>query len=343
MFELLIIVGVIVVFGCVVYYFRTRRDKPSDKPSFEEEVSEKKKDLREALFHTRDTLWGRIKQALTKENTLSDDELEVVEEILYTSDLGAKTVQRLVSSVGKSLVDKPDVETVRQSLRSEMLHIFNSLPEDEFSCLFRRHSQIPQVWMIVGVNGVGKTTTIGKLAYQAVQSGRKVMVVAGDTFRAAADKQLSVWSHRAEVELFSQSGVKDPSAVAYDACVSAQAKGIEVVIVDTAGRLHTQGHLMEELKKMKRVIQKVLPEAPHEILIVLDANSGQNTLVQAKSFHDSLSLTGAILTKLDGSSKGGVALGLAYELKLPIRMIGVGESLGDLRSFHSQEFVNSII
>ena len=309
---------------------------------------EKAKDLQEVLFNTRHTLWGRIKGSLIGERTLSPDDMDSLEEILYTSDLGPNTVQRLVGAVGESLAksEKCDVQKVREALRSEMISIFGSLDykeSNEISQLLKLNSEGPQVWMIVGVNGAGKTTTIGKLAYQVVQSGKRVMVVAGDTFRAAADEQLKIWSDRAKVELFNPPHVTDPSAVAFDACSSARSKNFDVVIVDTAGRLHTQEHLMEELKKMRRVIQKVLPKAPHEVFVVLDANSGQNALLQAKSFNEAVSLTGAILTKLDGSAKGGVAVGLACELKLPIKLIGVGEKLGDLRPFHSKEFVNSII
>lgn len=232
------------------------------------------------------------------------------------------------------------------ALKEEMLKMFQSLSSDsqqKESELFDIGSSRPQIWMVVGVNGVGKTTTIGKLANKVAQQGLKVMVVAGDTFRAAADAQLKVWGERAQVEIFSPENVKDPSAVAFDACTSAKSKNMDVVIVDTAGRLHTQENLMEELKKMKRVMQKVIPEAPHETLIVLDANSGQNALIQTEKFHQALGLTGAVLTKLDGSAKGGVALGLAYEYRVPVKVIGVGETVEDLRSFHAKEFVDSIL
>ena len=201
----------------------------------------------------------------------------------------------------------------------------------------------PAVWMVVGVNGAGKTTSIGKLAAHLARSGKKVLVAAGDTFRAAAGNQLKVWTERAQVEIFSPDGVKDPSAVAYDAIAKAKAQGYDVVIIDTAGRLHTQANLMEELKKMKRVMGKVIAEAPHETLIVLDANSGQNALLQAKEFHQALILSGVILTKMDGTAKGGVAVGIANELKIPIRLIGVGEKIGDLRPFSSKDFADSIL
>ncbi|MCB0384542.1 MAG: signal recognition particle-docking protein FtsY, partial [Bdellovibrionales bacterium] len=246
---------------------------------------------------------------------------------------------------------KSDVSLVREALREEMLHIFGEVQngsagvEDVAQVLHFAGDLdfIPQVWLIVGVNGVGKTTTIGKLANAVARSGKKVVVAAGDTFRAAAGDQLKVWSERAQVEIFSPEGVSDPSAVAFDACQMAKARGFDVVIIDTAGRLHTQSNLMEELRKMKRVVQKVIPEAPHETLLVLDANSGQNALMQARNFHDILELSGVVLTKMDGTAKGGVAVGLACELELPIRLIGVGEGIDDLRPFKSEEFVDSII
>jgi fused signal recognition particle receptor len=193
------------------------------------------------------------------------------------------------------------------------------------------------------VNGAGKTTTIGKLARRFAQSGRRVLVAAGDTFRAAAADQLKIWTDRAQVEIFSPENVTDPSAVAFMAVEAAQGGGFDIVIIDTAGRLHTQKNLMEELRKMKRVMQKKIESAPHEVLLVLDANSGQNALVQAREFHQALGVTGVVLTKLDGTAKGGVAVGLACELQIPIKLIGVGEGIEDLRRFSSREFVDSIL
>ncbi len=192
------------------------------------------------------------------------------------------------------------------------------------------------------MNGAGKTTTIGKLANQLAQKGKRVLIAAGDTFRAAAREQLKVWSERAEVEIFDLPETKDPSAVAFGACERGVQRGFDFIIIDTAGRLHTQKNLMEELKKMKRVIQKVIPNAPHETLLVLDANNGQNSLLQAREFHGALGVSGVILTKMDGTAKGGVAVGVASELKIPIKWIGIGEKVSDLRLFSPQEFVKSI-
>ena len=356
------------------------------------------KALSSALANTRGSFFGRIKGIFAGKEMLTANELEEIEEILYTSDLGPQTVQRLMGAVEARVKVNggSGFDSVREALKAEMMAIFEGIempvvatgnghdksygnghdktatgngtagaePNGKVQELFAHdralvdhaghdylegleHLNIwnhkPAVLMIVGVNGAGKTTTIGKLARRIAQSGRKVLVAAGDTFRAAAGDQLKIWTDRAAVEIFSPPNVTDPSAVAFDAVQSAQAKGFDVVIIDTAGRLHTAKHLMEELKKMQRVIKKVAPDAPHEVLLVLDANSGQNALTQAKEFHAALQVTGVVLTKLDGTAKGGVAVGVACELGLPIKLIGVGEKIEDLRQFSSKEFVESII
>lgn len=307
---------------------------------------EKAVDLREALKKTEENLFGRIRN-LFKNDTHSKH-LEEIEEILYTSDLGPTTVQRLMGALEDKLSkrERGDYETVRGTLKEEIRNIFqeSSSSGSDQGILSKIHfaAEGPTVLMIVGVNGAGKTTSIGKISSQLASQGKKVLVAAGDTFRAAAGGQLKVWTDRAQVEIFSPEGVTDPSAVAFDAVSKGKAQAYDIIIIDTAGRLHTQANLMEEIKKMKRVMTKVIPEAPHETLIVLDANSGQNALMQAKEFHNALTLTGAILTKMDGTAKGGVAVGLAQELQIPIKLIGVGERIQDLRSFSSQEFVDSL-
>jgi fused signal recognition particle receptor len=319
------------------------------------------KALSSALSNTRSSFFGRIKSLITGGTKLSDDELEGLEEILYTSDLGPQTVQRLLSAVNARMKESgggSGFESVREAIKEEMLEIFEKAEKaappipvhvgsEPYLEGLERLSifgvKPPSVLMVVGVNGAGKTTTIGKLSSRLAQSGRKVLVAAGDTFRAAAGNQLKVWTERARVEIFNPDGVSDPSAVAYAACQNGQANGFDVIIIDTAGRLHTQKNLMEELKKMRRVIEKLIPGAPHEVLLVLDANSGQNALIQAREFHLALGVTGVVLTKLDGSAKGGVAVGLAHELGIPIKLIGVGEGIEDLRRFSPQEFVDSII
>tara|TARA_B100000749_G_scaffold280887_2_gene280015 strand:+ start:78423 stop:79637 length:1215 start_codon:yes stop_codon:yes gene_type:complete len=333
-------------------------EKQAEEQVFQQDFKEKvpaaepvkaTKDLKEALGNTRDTFFGRIKSVFSSNQTLGEDELEELEEILYTSDIGPGTVQRLVESVSERMSsdEKSDFEAVRGALKTEMISIFDEVEAGDVETFDKMLSKIdeekPQVWMIVGVNGAGKTTTIGKLAHLATLKGRKTLVVAGDTFRAAAGDQLKVWTDRAGVEIFSPEAVSDPSAVVFDAIQSAKSKEYDLVIVDTAGRLHTQENLMEELKKMKRVMGKHIEEAPHETLIVLDSNSGQNALIQTEKFHEALGLTGAVLTKLDGSAKGGVAIGLASQFRLPIKLIGVGESMEDLRPFNPTEFVDSIL
>lgn len=295
--------------------------------------------LEEALYNTKKGFIDRIHQVFSSAE-ISTQKLNELEEVLYTSDLGPKTVQRFLSL----LEDKKELtlSKIKTLFRDEMSAIF-SHSVNTLNYLNGEKPNATQIWMIVGVNGAGKTTTIGKLAHHLSKKGLKVMIAAGDTFRAAAKDQLQVWAERSRVDYFSPPGVDNPSAVAFDACKKAQHENVDILIVDTAGRLHTQSHLMDELKKMKRVISNHDQHAPHEILIVLDANSGQNALLQAKQFHEALNLTGVVLTKLDGTAKGGVAVGVVNELRIPIKLIGVGESIEDLRPFNAQEFVNSII
>lgn len=298
------------------------------------------KTLEEALSKTREGFWGKVKNQLSGK-TINKDGIEDLEEALYTSDLGPKTVDHLIRKVSENMSeDGYDIEQLHESLKTELNTIFLETKNDS---LATAQDKATTVWMVVGVNGAGKTTTIGKLASQQVEKGKRVLIAAGDTFRAAADEQLKVWATRAEVEIFSPEGVKDPSAVAFDAIQKGVSKDFDLIIIDTAGRLHTQKNLMEELKKMKRVMDKALPGSPHETLLVLDANSGQNALMQTEQFHKALDVSGVILTKMDGSAKGGVAVGIACEHKLPIKMIGVGEKIEDLRPFDSKDFINSIL
>jgi fused signal recognition particle receptor len=297
--------------------------------------------LQTALGPTKDAFWGRIKGLFSQ---LTTPQLEEVEEILYSSDLGPKTVQRLMASVGSQLTNRElkSLDSLRAVLLKEMQDIVYPVHAPFLGKeLLNISTNKPTVWLVVGVNGAGKTTTIGKLAGWANAKGKRVLVAAGDTFRAAAASQLTVWSKRAQVEIFEKVGA--PSGVAFDAVQKAANDGFDVVIVDTAGRLHTQANLMEELKKVKRVMEKALPGSPHETILVLDANNGQNALVQAKQFHEALGITGVILTKLDGTAKGGVVVGLACELGLPVRAIGIGEKMEDIRAFNAKEFVDSII
>lgn len=314
--------------------------KPEAQP---QQKVEKPKELKDVLSQTKSSFFGRIKGVFSSSHELTDDDIEDLEEILYTSDLGPRTVSRLMQTVYSKWEPQPEknLESLVGVLKQEMQSIFAEVQSD--SLFDNLPADKPYVIMVVGVNGAGKTTTIGKLSHLFAQKQLKTMVVAGDTYRAAAQDQLKVWSERSNVEIFSPEGVKDPSAVVFDALNSAKAKSFDVVIVDTAGRLHTQDNLMEELKKVKRVMAKVMPEAPHDVLIVLDANSGQNALIQTEKFNEALGVSGAVLTKLDGTAKGGVAVGLACEYHIPIKAIGVGEKTEDLRGFNAQEFIDSIL
>lgn len=300
--------------------------------------------LEEALRNTKKGFWGRISQTFGADTNINSQELEGIEEVLYTSDLGPKTVQKLLLQIqDKAKVESLTVEGLRLLLKNEMNEIFKANSSNLSMISNKDLKHKPEVWMIVGVNGAGKTTTIGKLSHKLASQGLKVMIAAGDTFRAAAKEQLKVWADRSSVIFFSPEGVNNPSGVAFDAVKAAVDNQVDVLIVDTAGRLHTQAHLMEELKKIKRVMEKAVPGTPHEVLLVLDANSGQNALIQAKEFNDAIGVTGVILTKMDGTAKGGVALGVVSDLNLNIKLIGVGEQVEDLRTFDTEEFINSII
>jgi fused signal recognition particle receptor len=343
-----------IIFAVVIKSFNNKRpltttavETPISTAATSQPETEKETTLKSAMDQTQKNFWGRMTSAFKSE--AAEKNFEELEEVLYTSDLGPKTVEHLMETLREELSskEKKNIESLRSALKTEFTEIFKRAkiqepnPADKMGYL--QSTQTPTVWMVVGVNGAGKTTSIGKMSAQMAASGKKVLVAAGDTFRAAAGNQLKTWTDRAQVEIFAPPNVTDPSAVAFDAIAKAKAQNYDLVILDTAGRLHTQANLMEELKKMKRVMTKVIPEAPHEILIVLDASSGQNALIQAKEFHAALGLTGVILTKMDGTAKGGVAVGLANELQIPIRLIGVGEKIGDLRPFSAKDFVDSIL
>lgn len=309
--------------------------------------------IEKALKKTNESFFGRIKSAFSNQD--KKKVIEEIEEVLYTSDLGPKTVQKLLAQVEQELSssDMANLEKVKNALAKQMQDILIQIHESQknsklVSELLPSKQNEPIVLMVVGVNGAGKTTSIGKMTAQLAHQGFKVLVAAGDTFRAAAGGQLKVWTDRAasakgHVEIFWPDHVTDPAAVAFDAVSKAKAQNYDYVILDTAGRLHTQAHLMDELKKVKRVMSKVIAEAPHETWIVLDANSGQNALNQAQEFNKALEVTGVILTKMDGTAKGGVALGVVDQLAKPIRLVGLGEKIGDLKVFEPQEYIESIL
>ncbi len=333
------------------YYFKTDKDDQellTEKPiEYQIEGESKgKTSLASALAQTRSSFWGRIAHAASGgllNSELKGEVKDQIEEALYLSDMGPKTAESLLEQVLDSLnrSERADLETVRGALKVKIETILNSAGQHDLFAGLNQHK--PIVWMIVGVNGAGKTTTIGKLAAIARAQGLKTLIVAGDTFRAAADSQLKAWADRAGAEIHSPDNVKDPSAVAYSGLERGKAMGADLILVDTAGRLHTQEHLMEELKKMKRVMTKVLPEAPHERILVIDANAGQNALMQAREFNSALELTGVIVTKMDGSAKGGIVIGIAGELGVPVTHVGIGEAVEDLRPFSVTEFVEAVL
>lgn len=307
-----------------------------------EEVEETKEGLfarlRRGLSKTQAGLLGRLGEIISKreiDESLWDD----FEETLIMSDLGVNTTMKLRENIETKLSKQSlsSAESITDTLKEEILEILKSAQGAPIKA-----DVSPFVIMVAGVNGVGKTTTIGKLANMLKQDGRKVMVAAADTFRAAATEQLEVWSKRVGTDFIKGESGGDPSSVAFDAVKAAEARGTDILIIDTAGRLHTKGNLMDELTKMKRIIRRELEGAPHETLLVLDATTGQNAVQQAKLFNEAIEVTGIVLTKLDGTAKGGVIVAIADELNIPVKYIGIGESLSDLREFNADEFVEAL-
>ncbi|MCC6157030.1 MAG: signal recognition particle-docking protein FtsY [Deltaproteobacteria bacterium] len=295
--------------------------------------------LKQGLAKTAGGLVGKIDAILTGRSKIDEDLYADLEEALITADLGVQTAFSLLENARK-LVKERKIEDM-DGLRTVLKELILDIMKTEAIPLETSGAK-PFVIMVVGVNGVGKTTTIGKMAAQFTREGKKVIMAAGDTFRAAAIEQLEIWSQRVGCEIIKQASGADPSAVAFDAVQAAVARGADVVLVDTAGRLHTKSNLMEELKKTKRVMGKIVPDAPHETVLVLDSTTGQNAIQQAKTFNEAIDLTGLILTKLDGTSKGGCIVGICDELNVPIRFIGIGEKIDDLRPFDAVEFVDAL-
>jgi len=301
--------------------------------------------IKNGLTKTRNNLIDKISNLLNISKTIDESFFNDLEEILIGADVGVGMTSELISRLKERVkIEKlSQPEELKFALKDELEKIlkssFDSQNSDPFSIPEDRK---PFIIMIVGVNGVGKTTTVGKLAYNFKSRGKKVLIGAGDTFRAAANEQLEIWAKRAGVDIIQQQKGSDPGAVAFDTVKSALARDIDVVLIDTAGRLHTKTNLMEELKKVKRVIQKLIPRAPDEIWLVLDATIGQNSIQQARQFHQALGITGLIITKLDGTAKGGVVFAIANELKIPVKFIGVGESIDDLQPFDPESFIDAL-
>ncbi len=305
---------------------------------------EKKESLDKGLEKTKSGLFSRIAKAIVGKSTVDAEVLDNLEEVLISSDVGVNTtlkiIKRLEDRVSRDkYVSTDDLDRLLKEEIASLLNENNRNDESEFTV---PENKKPYIIMVVGVNGVGKTTTIGKLGYQFKRAGKKVILGAADTFRAAAVDQLDIWSKRIEVPIVKQAMGSDPASVAFDSAQSAVAQQADVLIIDTAGRLHNKVNLMNELSKIKRVVQKVIPDAPHEVLLVLDASTGQNAIEQAKQFLLATEVTAIALTKLDGTAKGGVVIGISDELKIPVKYIGVGEKIEDLQVFNRQEFIDSL-
>jgi len=304
-----------------------------------------KESLDQGLEKTKEGFLGKIARAVAGKSTVDTEVLDNLEEALVSADVGIETTVEIIERIEARVAKDKYINTseLNSILQQEIENILVDAPADTTYTNFHLPpGKRPFIIMVVGVNGVGKTTTIGKLAHHFTRAGKKVMLGAADTFRAAAVDQLTIWSERAGVPIVKREMGSDPASVAFDAVSSAVAKDIDVLIIDTAGRLHTKTHLMEELSKIKRVIQKVIPDAPHDVLLVLDGSTGQNALEQAKHFTAATEVTGLVITKLDGTAKGGVVLAIAHQFKIPVKFIGVGEKVEDLLVFDKHEFADSL-
>jgi len=300
--------------------------------------------LEEGLDKTRTSFFGKLDRMVRGKDKVDAEVLDELEEILVTSDVGVNTTLDIIDHIEARVAEEQYVSTkelnalIRDEIARMMLEGQDEHPADFDASLPNQ----PHIIMVVGVNGVGKTTTIGKMAYRYRKAGKDVLLGAADTFRAAAIEQLEIWADRADVPLIKQKHGADPAAVAFDTVEAAQARNSDVAIIDTAGRLHTKGGLMDELAKMKRVMGRKVESAPHEVLLVLDASTGQNAIRQAEEFTESVDVTGLVLTKLDGTAKGGVVIGVSHEFQVPVKYIGVGEDIDDLQVFDRKGFVEGL-
>ena len=307
-------------------------------------TKEKKETLDKGLSKTKESVFTKITKAIAGKSKVDDDVLDNLEEVLITSDVGVDTTLKIIERIENRVAKDKYVTTSELTtlLRDEIASLLTENHTEDQTEFAVPDEKKPYVIMVVGVNGVGKTTTIGKLAYQFKKAGNKVYLGAADTFRAAAVEQLVIWGERVGVPVVKQSMGSDPASVAFDTLSSAKANGADVVIIDTAGRLHNKIGLMNELTKIKTVMKKVLPDAPHEILLVLDGSTGQNAFEQAKQFTAATEVNALAVTKLDGTAKGGVVIGISDHFKIPVKYIGLGEGMEDLQLFRRREFVNSL-
>ncbi len=304
---------------------------------------EKKKTLDKGLEKTKENVLKKLSRAVIGKSKVDDEVLDNLEEVLITSDVGVNTTLKIIERIEERVSQDKylGTEELNKILKDEIAALLEENNSTDIDLSFNSNKE-PYVIMVVGVNGVGKTTTIGKLAYQFKNMGKKVYLGAADTFRAAAVDQLTIWAERVGVPIIKQKMGSDPASVAFDALSSAKTNSADVVIIDTAGRLHNKVNLMNELAKIKKVMQKVIPDAPHEILLILDGSTGQNAFEQAKQFTNATNVTALALTKLDGTAKGGVVIGISDQFKIPVKYIGIGEKLEDLQVFNKKEFVDSL-
>ena len=306
--------------------------------------NKKKETLDKGLEKTKESVFSKLARAVAGKSTVDDDVLDDLEEVLITSDVGVETTVKIIHRIEDRVARDKYVSTseLNKILREEIANLLSENHSDDNEDWDLPADNKPYVILVVGVNGVGKTTTIGKLAYQFKKAGKKVYLGAADTFRAAAVEQISIWGERVGVPVVKQQMGSDPASVAFDTLQSAKANGADVVLIDTAGRLHNKVNLMNELKKIKDVMKKVIPEAPDEVMLVLDGSTGQNAFEQAKQFSAVTNITSLAITKLDGTAKGGVVIGISDQLKVPVKYIGLGEAMEDLQLFNKNEFVDSL-
>ena len=307
-------------------------------------IFKKKETLDKGLERTKESVFGKISRAIAGKSTVDDDVLDDLEEVLITSDVGVDTTLKIIDRIQKRVARDKYISTseLNNILREEIAALLEENNTGDLDEWDLPKGDKPYVILVVGVNGVGKTTTIGKLAYQFKHAGKKVYLGAADTFRAAAVEQIVIWGERVGVPVIKQQMGSDPASVAFDTISSAKANNADVVIIDTAGRLHNKVGLMNELKKIKDVMKKVLPEAPDEVMLVLDGSTGQNAFEQAKQFSAVTQITSLAITKLDGTAKGGVVIGISDQLKVPVKYIGLGEKMEDLQLFNKSQFVDSL-
>ena len=306
--------------------------------------NKKKETLDKGLEKTKESVFGKLARAVAGKSTVDDDVLDDLEEVLITSDVGVETTVKIIRRIEERVARDKYVSTseLNRILREEIASLLEENHTDDNENWDLPSDHKPYVILVVGVNGVGKTTTIGKLAYQFKKAGKKVYLGAADAFRAAAVEQICIWGERVGVPVVKQQMGSDPASVAFDTLQSAKANGADVVLIDTAGRLHNKVNLMNELKKIKEVMKKIMPEAPDEVMLVLDGSTGQNAFEQAKQFAAVTNISSLAITKLDGTAKGGVVIGISDQLKVPVKYIGLGEGMEDLQLFNKSEFVDSL-